>query len=117
MSLYERIFEFGVLRAVGTRPLYVGAMILFEALMLALLSTVIGIIIGTIVIYLFSKFGIDYRGVEYAHMVFKDKIYPHFRLIQFIVYPPCLILFSVLVGIYPAIYASRIIPAIALRKS
>ncbi|MBC7427868.1 MAG: ABC transporter permease [Bacteriovorax sp.] len=116
MSLYERMFEFGVLRAVGTRPSVVARMIIYEAFMLALVSSVAGIIMGLILIGFFSKYGIDYRGIEYAHLVFKDKIYPHLRLIQFILYPPCLIVFATLVGIYPALYAARIIPAVALRK-
>jgi ABC-type lipoprotein release transport system permease subunit len=116
MSLYERMFEFGVLRAVGTRPGMVATMILYETFMLALISTIIGITLGVAFIYIFSRYGIDYRGIEYAHMVFKDKIYPQFRLIQFLLYPPCLIFFAMLVGIYPALYASRIIPAHALRK-
>lgn len=116
MSLYERMFEFGVLRAVGTRPSVVAKMIISEAFMLALISSIVGVIIGVILIYFFSRYGIDYRGVEYAHVVFKDKIYPHFRLIQFVLYPPCLIIFATLVGIYPAIYAAKITPAKALRK-
>jgi ABC-type lipoprotein release transport system permease subunit len=117
MSLYERMFEFGVLRAVGTRPRMVATMIVFETFMLALLSTVIGITLGVIFIYIFSRYGIDYRGIEYAHVVFKDKIYPHFRLIQFVLYPPCLMFFAMLVGIYPALYAAKIVPANALRKT
>jgi lipoprotein-releasing system permease protein len=116
MSLYERMFEFGVLRAVGTRPSVVARMILYEAFMLALVSSIAGVIMGLILIGFFSKYGIDYRGVEYAHLVFKDKIYPHFRLVQFVLYPPCLVVFATLVGIYPAIYAARISPAVALRK-
>lgn len=116
MSLYERMFEFGVLRAVGTRPAVVARMILYEAFMLALVSSIAGIIMGFLLISFFSKYGIDYRGIEYAHLVFKDKIYPHFRLVQFILYPPCLIAFATLVGIYPAVYAAKIIPAVALRK-
>ncbi|MBC7713670.1 MAG: ABC transporter permease [Rhizobacter sp.] len=116
MSLYERMFEFGVLRAVGTRPSVVARMIIYEAFMLALVSSVAGIIMGLILIGFFSKYGIDYRGIEYAHLVFKDKIYPHFRLIQFILYPPALIVFATLIGIYPALYAAKIIPAEALRK-
>jgi ABC-type lipoprotein release transport system permease subunit len=116
MSLYERMFEFGVLRAVGTRPSVVARMIIYEAFLLALLSSIAGVVIGIIIISFFSKYGIDYRGIEYAHLVFKDKIYPHFRLIQFILYPPCLVVFATLVGIYPAFYAARIVPAVALRK-
>ena len=116
MSLYERMFEFGVLRAVGTRPSVVAKMILYEAFMLAFVSSIVGVIIGTLLIGFFSKYGIDYRGIEYAQLVFKDKIYPHFRLIQFTLYPVCLMVFATLVGIYPAVYAAKIIPAQALRK-
>lgn len=116
MSLYERMFEFGVLRAVGTRPSVVARMILYEAFMLAFVSSIAGVIMGIILIGFYSKYGIDYRGIEYAHLVFKDKIYPNFRLVQFILYPPCLIVFATLVGIYPAVYAAKIIPATALRK-
>jgi ABC-type lipoprotein release transport system permease subunit len=116
MSLYERMFEFGVLRAVGTRPSVVARMIIYEAFLLALLSSVAGLLMGVILIAFFSRYGIDYRGVEYAHMVFKDKIYLHFRAFQFFVYPLGLIIFATLVGIYPALYAARITPAQALRK-
>ena len=117
MSLYERMFEFGVLRAVATRPSTVAMMILLETFMLAIISTAIGISIGSLFIYFFSNYGIDFRGIEYAHVVFRDKIYPHFRLVQFVLYPPCLIIFSMFVGLYPAIYAARIIPAKAFRKN
>ena len=34
MSLYERMFEFGVLRAVGTRPLNMALVVIFEAVSL-----------------------------------------------------------------------------------
>lgn len=116
MSLYERMFEFGVLRAVGTRSAIVAKLIICEAFLLAFISSIAGILLGIVIIYFFSKVGIDYRGIEYAQVVFKDKIYPHFRLMQFVLYPPCLIIFSTLVGIYPAIYAARLVPAEALRK-
>ena len=45
MSLYERMFEFGVLRAVGTRPLGMARLILFEAGALAIVSIVLGAIL------------------------------------------------------------------------
>ena len=42
MSLYERMFEFGVLRAVGTRPFRMAQVILFEAGALAIVSIGLG---------------------------------------------------------------------------
>ena len=49
MSLYERMFEFGVLRAVGTRPLGMARVILFEAGALAIVSIGLGVILGFLV--------------------------------------------------------------------
>ncbi len=46
MSLYERMFEFGVLRAIGTRPLRMALMILLEGGCLAIISIIIGSAIG-----------------------------------------------------------------------
>ncbi len=46
MSLYERMFEFGVLRAIGTRPSGMAQLILFEAGALAILSIVFGVMLG-----------------------------------------------------------------------
>ena len=50
MSLYERMFEFGVLRAVGTRPFGMARVILFEAGALAIVSIGLGIILGFVLI-------------------------------------------------------------------
>ena len=51
MSLYERMFEFGVLRAVGTRPFGMARVILFEAGALAIVSIGLGMILGFVLIY------------------------------------------------------------------
>ena len=46
MALYERTFEFGVLRAVGTRPTRLRNLIVFEAGSLAIYAVAIGMILG-----------------------------------------------------------------------
>ena len=59
MSLYERMFEFGVLRAVGTRPFRMAQVVLFEAGALAIVSIGLGAALGCLVTAIFVHRGID----------------------------------------------------------
>lgn len=117
MSLYERMFEFGVLRAVGTRPLAIFRLVISEAGALSVISIILGLIIAVIVVGIFMKTGIDYIGIDYAGVTFREKIYPVIRLLQFVKYPLWVFVITTLVGIYPALYAARLTPARAMRKS
>ena len=117
MSLYERMFEFGVLRAVGTRPLAMGRLVVFEAGALAAISVVLGMILGFILVALVAHYGVDYGGIEYEGVTFRKRIYPVMQLSQFIVYPIAAYLFTLVIALYPATYAARLTPAKAMRKS
>ncbi|MBN1895564.1 ABC transporter permease [bacterium] len=117
MSLYERMFEFGVLRAVGTRPFGVAKLILCEAGALAVLSILLGNSIGFIVTAAVGKMGIDYSGIEWAGVTFRRLIYPVMEMRQFVIYPSWTFLLTIIVGIYPAVYAAKLSPATAIRKS
>lgn len=117
MAMYERLFEFGVLRTIGTRPLRMALMILFEAASLAVISIVIGIAIGTLANHILGITGLDYTGLEFVGVTISEYIYPVMRTKQFTFYPTLLFFFTVIIGIYPAIHAARITPSKALRRS
>ena len=117
MSLHERMFEFGVLRAVGTRPRAMATLILFEAAALAVISIILGNILGLILTAIFSHTGIDYTGIEYVGVTFRELLYPVLELRQFVIYPFWVFVFTVIVGVYPAFYAAPMQPAEAMRKS
>jgi ABC-type lipoprotein release transport system permease subunit len=117
MSIHERMFEFGVLRAVGTRPFGVAALIIFEAGALAVLSILFGELLGFGLTYAISVVGIDYTGIEFAGVTFRELLYPVLQVDQFIIYPFWVFVFTVVIGVYPAIYAARLSPADALRKT
>lgn len=116
MSLYERMFEFGVMRAVGTRPRQAAQLMVMEAGALALVAIVMGILISLIVNGLLIHYGgIDYSGTEFV-VTLRDPIYPVLTVKQFTLYPFLLFVFTCLVGLYPAIYAARLTPAKAMKR-
>jgi lipoprotein-releasing system permease protein len=117
MSLYERMFEFGVIRAVGTRPAGVRRLIVCEAGGLALLSIALGGLLGLVITLVVAKVGIDYRGIEFAGTTFAHLLYPVLQARQFVVYPGAVFLFTLLVSLYPARTAGRLKIAEALRQN
>ena len=117
MSLYERMFEFGVLRAVGTRPFGMARLILFEAGALAIVSIALGALLGFVLTWIFTKVGIDYTGIEMMGVTIQELIYPIMTIKPFILYPICVFIFTIITGLYPARYAAKIAPATAMRRS
>ena len=117
MSLYERMFEFGVLRAVGTRPFGMARVILFEAGALAIVSIALGMILGFVLTAVFAHLGIDYTGIEMMGVTMQEFIYPVLAVQQFIIYPVWLFIFTIIAGLYPARYAAKMSPAAAMRRS
>lgn len=117
MSLYERMFEFGVMRAVGTSPLAMGRLILFEAGALAVVSIVLGTVLGWAVTAIVAHNGIDYSGIEFAGATFRDLLYPQMKAGQFIRFPFWVFVFTTVIGLYPAWHAAKMNPAEAMRKS
>lgn len=117
MSLYERMFEFGVLRAIGTRPFGMARLILFEAGALAVLGIILGTIFGFCVTLIFSTIGIDYTGIEMMGITMQELIYPDIRIQPFIFYSIWIFVFTIIAGLYPARYAAKMSVATAMRRS
>ncbi len=117
MSIYERMFEFGVMRAVGTRPWGIRKLVIQEAGALALLSIGLGVVLGLALTALVSRTGINYEGVEFAGVTIRNLIYPVLRVRQFILYPAAVFVFTLLVGLYPAAYAARMSLTGAMKRT
>lgn len=117
MSLYERMFEFGVLRAIGTRPFGMARLILFEAGALAVLGIILGTVFGFCITLIFATSGIDYTGIEMMGITMQELIYPEMRIQPFIFYSIWIFVFTIIAGLYPARYAAKMSVATAMRKS
>ena len=117
MSLYERMFEFGILRAIGTRPLNMALIIFIEAISLSFISIILGTLLGLTVISLLAHYGIDYKGIEFAGVTITELLYPKLALKQFTLYPVLIFIFSLTAAIYPAVFAAKMTPAKAMQRS
>ena len=115
MTVLERTREYGVQRAIGTRPRQIFWQVILEVNVVAVASIVIGIVISVIVLHLLSIHGIKmpssftYGGVEFSQMYTEVNA-------QSIYIPAITVLMAAtLVSIFPALRAARIKPAKAMR--
>jgi putative ABC transport system permease protein len=115
MTILERTREFGVLRALGTRPREVIKLILFETAFLSILSIILGTALSLLGNGLLAQYGITYpEPIEYGGMVFDRMIAKN--TFQTIWVPSVLTLgTAVVVSIFPALHAARITPTRAMR--
>ena len=117
MSIYERIYEFGVAKAIGTTPKQIFQLVLFEALFLAILSCIAGVIIGYLATDYFSTSGIPMGRVEMSGIVFDGNMSTKVEAYQFILFPFYVTTLTVLAAVYPATFAAKIIPTQALQRA
>jgi len=117
MSIYERIYEFGVIKAIGTQPKQLVQLILIEAFVLGLFSIFLGIMLGGLSSYYFSTHGIPLGEFEFEGISLADSIKTQMTLSQFVEFPIYVLMLTVAASIYPARFAARIIPSVALQRS
>jgi len=118
MSIYERVFEFGVLKSIGTRPLQLMSLIFLEVLVVSLMSVFVGLVLGLGVNYYFSIQGLNwFSGVDMAEATMQNTVYPQLGVIQYTFFPSVVVLLSLMITIYPALYVYRLKPTKALKKT
>jgi len=116
MGLYERMFEFGVIKSIGTTPWQAARIMFFEAVCLGFVSIIVGLILALFVTALFANYGIDYIGIEFSGVTFQEKIYPSYKWSRLVLYPFMSLGFTLLASLYPAFKLWKMLPVEALRK-
>lgn len=116
MSVLERTREYGVLKAVGTRPASIFGLVLYEVNIIALGSVIAGTALGFLINSLLSRHGItlpeafSYGGIEFT------KMYTAVNARSFYI-PALTVIFAAnFISLFPSLKAARIEPARAMRR-
>ena len=117
MSVFERIQEFGVLMAIGIKNSYVFRMVMTEALLLAAMGTLAGLIAGMAVLLPLSSVGINFAMFSEGLNSFGvgAVIYPRVTIDSIVSVVVIIPLTALLGALYPALKATRLQPASAIR--
>lgn len=117
MVVLERTREFGVLKAIGTRPDQIFKLIVLETFFLSILSVIAGTGIGVLANWWFHVYGVTYpTPIEYGGYLF-ERLTSEISLRSIVIPPLIIIGTALMVSIWPAIRAARIIPVKAMRSS
>ncbi len=117
MSIYERIYEFGVAKAIGTTPARIAGLIFTEAFLIAVFSCIVGALLGYVLGSYAEVHGVPMGEFEVSGIAIDNRIRLRLELYQFVQYPIYVICLTLAAAIYPARYAAKIIPTEALQRS
>ena len=116
MAVFERMREFGLVKALGVRPRRLIRLILTESFYLLLIGSAAGNAVGLLSVYALSKHGINFSDLaEGADFIGVSRVvYPVLDMRDFIVANLVVFLMGLLVSLYPASKAARFTPVKAL---
>ena len=117
MSTYDRMREFGIIRAIGTTPWRILKQVSLEAILLTTIASVIGVVVGLSGALYFQKYGFDVSGggnMSFGGVVM-DPVWKASVSVGIVLLPVVLLmLVSIVASIYPASIAARIKPVEAI---
>jgi len=124
MSTFERMHEFGMLLAVGSRPSRIVRMVLLESVVLGLVGVIIGSLLGAGLVFVTSHTGIDYaaltsvdvQDVSFQGINISYVVYPKLEFRFILLGLAAVTLTSVLASLWPAALAARLEPVEAMRS-
>ena len=125
MSTFERFHEFGMLLALGSNPLRIVRMIIYEALLIGLIGVIIGTIFGFVFVVGTSDTGINMaswggHGGEVEDMGYMGlnlplHVFPRLQSMDIFIGFVAVMLTSLVACIWPALIAGRLEPMEAMR--
>ena len=116
-AVYERIREFGVMRALGLQARRLIALVLLESVLLTVAGTLVGLGIGIPVVLWLGEVGIELAAFSDALRDYGIgvRMYPAVELADVVVPVTLAVVTAAVSALWPALKAARLRPAEALR--
>lgn len=116
MAVFERVREFGLLKALGMKPWWIVRSVLLESFILLLIGMGAGDLLGLVSVYALAETGIDLsayaKGAELAQM--SRIIYPALQVGDVVMANLVVLVLGLAVSAYPAVKAARFAPVQAM---
>ena len=118
MAIIERTREFGVLMAIGTKPLRLVKIMLLESLAMTCVGLLAGMILGTAVTLFFSYYGIGMGDSSelLAQYGIADRLYPRLSLLSILIGPAIICVVTSITALIPTLKIVNMRPVAALRS-
>ena len=111
MSVYERVSEIGTISAIGTLPSKVLWLFMAEGFLLAIISTIVGNIIGVLALFVINIARIHFSFGRINNILLETSIAPSDLISVSLI----VIIIAVISSLQPALKASKMQPVDALR--
>jgi len=117
MAVFERMREFGLLKAIGMKPLRIFNMVVVETVFLLMIVLFAGNLAAFVFIFVFSHTGIDLSAFSSGIQMWgiQRVIFPVVDLSDIILANLTVFVLGIMVGVYPAVKAARFSPVETMR--
>jgi ABC-type lipoprotein release transport system permease subunit len=119
MAIFERMREFGLMKALGMRPFQIIKGVLTEIIFLLVIGISAGTVFGFLSVAVISKNGIDLSALAAGAEMWgiPRKLYPEIWAQDVAVAGLVVLVLGILVSLYPAFKAARFTPIQAMMKN
>jgi len=118
MSVFERIHEFGIMKAIGVRPLQIVSLVYAETIIQTLLASIVGLFLGTALAWYLQLYGLDMTsladGMSFAGVALDPIWYAELSINSVLTPIAFLFVMSAIAVIYPATKVARLSPLEAI---
>jgi ABC-type lipoprotein release transport system permease subunit len=103
MSLFDRMAEFGTLRAIGFNRIQVFTIVFFEILVLALISLAAAFVLSSTLILILGRTGIHVGSGPAGYFIGGEHVYPVLMVSDSLIALMIMVLFSLLASLGPGL--------------
>jgi len=118
MSVFERIHEFGIMKAIGVKPWQIVRLVYAETMIQTLVASIVGLILGAILTWYLQQYGLDMTsladGMSFAGVALDPVWYAVLSVES--LFTPVMFLFvmAAIAVVYPAAKVARLRPVEAI---